>query len=180
MASSTQTHTGVPSSDDSAAVVVAGTGILWVVVCSTVVATVTVVASCVVSAGAVVCHRGRRVGRRAADGEHTRDRNARRETHGERENLSTASHGPGFVCEIAAGAHSRNANGPTIASLRSYRVPDFASVVHDGADSRHREARTEMAKALRIGGFVAGAILIVFGVIVIALAINGGSTVRAA
>ena len=35
-----------------------------------------------------------------------------------------------------------------------------------------------MAKVLRIGGFVAGAILIVFGVIVIALAINGGSTVR--
>ena len=34
-----------------------------------------------------------------------------------------------------------------------------------------------MAKALRIGGFVAGAILIVFGVIVIALAINGRSTV---
>ena len=51
MASSTQTHTGVPSSDDSAAVVVAaGTGILCVVVCST----VTVVGSGVVSAGTVV------------------------------------------------------------------------------------------------------------------------------
>ena len=35
-----------------------------------------------------------------------------------------------------------------------------------------------MTKALRIGGFVSGAILIVFGVVVIALAINGGSTVR--
>ena len=34
-----------------------------------------------------------------------------------------------------------------------------------------------MAKALRIGGFVSGAILIVFGVVVIVLAINGHSTV---
>ena len=34
-----------------------------------------------------------------------------------------------------------------------------------------------MAKALRIGGFVSGAILIVFGVVVIALAINARSTV---
>jgi hypothetical protein len=34
-----------------------------------------------------------------------------------------------------------------------------------------------MAKALRIGGFVSGAILIVFGIVVIALAINGRSTV---
>jgi len=34
-----------------------------------------------------------------------------------------------------------------------------------------------MAKALRIGGFVSGAILIGFGVVVIALAINGRSTV---
>ena len=34
-----------------------------------------------------------------------------------------------------------------------------------------------MAKAFRIGGFVAGAILIVFGVVVIVLAINGHSTV---
>ena len=34
-----------------------------------------------------------------------------------------------------------------------------------------------MAKVLRIGGFIAGAILIVFGVIVIVLAINGRSTV---
>ena len=34
-----------------------------------------------------------------------------------------------------------------------------------------------MTKALRIGGFVSGAILIVFGVVVIVLAINGHSTV---
>ena len=34
-----------------------------------------------------------------------------------------------------------------------------------------------MAKALRIGGFVSGAILIVFGVVVIVLAINARSTV---
>ena len=34
-----------------------------------------------------------------------------------------------------------------------------------------------MTKALRIGGFVSGAILIVFGVVVIALAINARSTV---
>ena len=34
-----------------------------------------------------------------------------------------------------------------------------------------------MAKALRIGGFVSGAILIGFGVVVIALAVNGRSTV---
>ena len=54
IASVTHTQTGVPSSDDSAAVVV-GT-VSWVVVRSTVVvvATVTVVASWVVSAGAVV------------------------------------------------------------------------------------------------------------------------------
>jgi hypothetical protein len=43
--------------------------------------------------------------------------------------------------------------------------------------TRHREVTEGMAKALRIGGFVAGAILIVFGVIVIVLAINGRSTV---
>ena len=34
-----------------------------------------------------------------------------------------------------------------------------------------------MTKALRIGGFLSGAILIVFGVVVIVLAINGRSTV---
>ena len=167
----------MPPSDDSAAAVVGR--VAWVVVFSTVVvaATVSVVVSCVVSAGAVVVT-DVFVSTVALSAALPPTASRPEAVIPAAKHAASASvfHGAPPTDPILSESATASARVDAASDdLADHPIPP--GLVHDGADPTEEARETTMAKALRMGGFVSGAILITFGVVVIALAINGRSTV---